>query len=100
MSTELIIIREYCKNSIAEPQFIDLLWAEGLIEVVEQDGELYLPESQLSLLDRYTEWYYELSINIEGIDVIQNLLNKISTLQEENRNLRQQMWFIDDENYQ
>ena len=44
MNTDLIIISEYCDNSIAEPQFIKLLGIEGLIDVVEEEWEEDLPE--------------------------------------------------------
>ena len=83
MKTELIIIQEYCRNSQVEPSFIDLLENEGLIELEIIEGEQYIRESQLPDLERFANWYYDLSINIEGIDVIQNLLKKVQTMEQE-----------------
>lgn len=83
MKAGLIIIQEYCNNSRIEPSFIDLLKNEGLIELEIVEGEQYIRESQLHDLERFATWYYDLSINIEGIDVIQNLLLKVQNLEKE-----------------
>ena len=39
--------------------------------------ERYLPASQLAELERYTHLYYDLSINIAGIDAIHHMLERI-----------------------
>ncbi|MBD8349606.1 MULTISPECIES: chaperone modulator CbpM [unclassified Dysgonomonas] len=88
MKTGLIIIEEYCNSSQVEPSFIDLLENEGLIEIEIVEGEHYIRESQLQDLERFANWYYDLSINIEGIDVIQNLLQKVQSLEQELYSLR------------
>lgn len=90
MKTGLIIIQEYCNNSQVEPSFIDLLENEGLIELEIIEGEHYIRESQLQDLERFANWYYDLSINIEGIDVIQNLLQKVHDMEQELYALRKQ----------
>ncbi|MDH6353782.1 chaperone modulatory protein CbpM [Dysgonomonas sp. PH5-45] len=97
MNTELIIITEYCKYNTIEPRFLKMLQTEGLIDIVEKDGAEYLLSSQIAILDRYSRWYYDLSINIEGIDVIQNLLDKIDNLQDEINSLNQKLQMFDNE---
>lgn len=81
MTTDLIIVTEYCDNCNIEQQFIALLENEGLIEITILDGTEYLHISQLLDLERYARWYYDLSINIAGIDTIQRLLRKVETMQ-------------------
>jgi chaperone modulatory protein CbpM len=88
METELIIIKELYKNSRVEPSFIHLLENEGLLEIQVIEGEQYIHESALQDLERFARWYYDLSINIEGIDVIQNLLNKMNNMEKELYQLR------------
>lgn len=90
MNTELIIISEYCSHSHVEPEFIFSLQEVGLIELVSQNDEYYIYTSQLRDLERYTTWYYELSVNAEGIDVIQNLMHRIEELQSEIAQLKEQ----------
>lgn len=83
METGLIIIEEYCKNSRIESSFISLLVNEGLIDVEVVEGQIYIHESQLSDLDRFANLYYDLSVNVEGIDIIHNLLQQIDNMEKE-----------------
>ncbi|GHT74499.1 hypothetical protein AGMMS50262_07590 [Bacteroidia bacterium] len=95
METNLIIISEYIRYSTIEPQFIHLLEENGLIHVQKIENERFLDTEELSQLDRYARLYYDLSINIEGIDAIHHLLEKIDTLQDEMRNLRNRLSLLE-----
>ena len=83
MQTDLIIIREYCRICHIEPSFLFMLEKGGLIEISIIEGEQYLYASQLYDVERYTRMYYDLSINVEGIDAIHHLLDKIKSMQQE-----------------
>lgn len=91
MDTELIIFKEYCRKSQTDPTFIISLEEGGLIEIRTVDGEQYLLASQLRELERYSHLYYDLSINIEGIDAIHHILERMENLQQEIRHLRRQL---------
>lgn len=91
METALIIIDEYCKNSKIESSFITLLADEGLIDIQVIEEKTYIHESQLAELDRFANLYYDLSVNIEGIDIIHNLLNKMHDMEKELYTLRKVM---------
>lgn len=91
MDTDFIVIREYCQKSHVEPSFIISLEEGGLIEIEVIEGEKYLPVSQLRELERYTHLYYDLSINIEGIDAIRHMLDRMTRLQSEVAQLRNQL---------
>lgn len=91
METGLIIVNEYCQKSHIDPSFIHLLEAEGLIDIRMIEGIRYLIASQLRDLERYSRMYYELSINIEGIDAIHHLLHRMETLQNEVSILRNRL---------
>jgi len=88
METGLIILEELLQNSKIEPSFIVLLESEGLIDITIVEGRQYIRESQLSDLERFANMYYDLSINIEGIDVIHNLLSKMNDMEHELYELR------------
>lgn len=88
MEKELIIITEYYSHSKIDPQFIILLEEEGLIYTEWVDGKQYISVSQIRDIERYARWYYDLSINVEGIDTIQRLLKKMELMQNELRQLR------------
>jgi len=91
---ELIIIEEFIRHSHIEPQFIALLEENELIHTQEIEDKHYLHPDELDNLESYARMYYDLSINIEGIDAIHHLLGRIQLLQEEMRELRNrlQIW--------
>lgn len=91
MQTDLIIVSEYCRICHIDPSFLYMLEKGGLIEIDSVEGESYLSTSQLYDVERYTRMYYELSINVEGIDVIHHLLDKISSMQKEMSHLKSKL---------
>jgi len=93
METGLIIIDELLQKSDIEPSFIVLLKNEGLIDITIIEGKQYIHESQLGDLQRFATWYYDLSVNIEGIDVIRNLLDKMRDMERELYILRRRIGY-------
>lgn len=93
MQTDLIIINDYCDRCQVDPSFIVELADDGLIDIQVIDEERYLPASQLAELERYTHLYYDLSINVAGIDAIHHMLERIENLQREIRSLRNELRF-------
>ncbi|WP_294478700.1 chaperone modulator CbpM [uncultured Bacteroides sp.] len=91
MQTELIIVSEYCHKCHIEPSFIDRLVEGGLINVHTDGNEHYLLLSELPNLERYSRMYYDLSINIEGIDAIHHLLERMDDMRREMDSLRRQL---------
>ena len=91
MQTELIIVSEYCHKCHIEPSFIELLQEGGLIEVHIEGGEHYLLVSQLPEVERYSRMYYDLSINMEGIDAIHHLLERMESMRKESNTLQSQL---------
>lgn len=91
METEFITITEYCVNYNIEPAFINLLEESGIITLTLIDTEKYIRLTQLNELERYIHFHYDLQINIEGIDAIRHLLEKVSDMQEEIRHLKKQL---------
>ena len=91
MQTELIIVSEYCHKCHIEPSFIELLQEGGLIEVLIEGGEHYLLVSQLPEVERYSRMYYDLSINMEGIDAIHHLLERMESMRKEINTLQSQL---------
>lgn len=83
MNTDLVIVNDYCRVCHIDPAFIFTLQDGGLIEVDTIEGEKYILLSELNEIEKYTRMFYDLSINIEGIDVIHNLLDKVTSMQRE-----------------
>ena len=91
MQTELIIVSEYCQKCHIEPSFIEMLEEGGLINVRTEAGKHYLLVSELPNVERYSRMYYDLSINMEGIDAIHHMLERMDDMRREITSLRKQL---------
>lgn len=91
MEADLIIVSEYCRQNHIDHSFIVLLYDEGLIDIRKEKDTEYLLVSQLRDLERYSRMYYDLSINIEGIDAIRHMLDRMEDLQLEIRKLKNRL---------
>lgn len=87
----LITLREYCVQYDIEPSFLVELEASGIIYFHAEGGEKYIQEEQFRELDRYIRFYYDLDINMEGIDAIRHLLNRVEQMEQEIKLLRSQL---------
>jgi hypothetical protein len=84
MQTEnLIDVNEFCINHNIEISFISSLQQTGLIEITTIKETEFIDESQLLQLEKIVRLYYELDINIEGIESITHLLQRINSMQNE-----------------
>jgi chaperone modulatory protein CbpM len=82
-SNNLIRVEQFCSNCEVEYSFIDSLHNHGIVELIVLENEKYISHEQLSDVERAIRFHYELNINMEGIDVISNLLKQIGDLQQE-----------------
>lgn len=73
----------FCLHHEVELSFIDLLHEYGLITIDFINDEKYVLEDDLKEIEKMAHFYYELGINIEGIEVITNLLLQNDRLQRE-----------------
>ena len=80
---DMIIVNEFCIHNNIELSFIDALKDSGLIEVTLAEEKLCLPQSQLPQLEKMVRLYYEMDINLEGIETITYLLSRMNDMQQE-----------------
>jgi len=84
MQTEnLIPVDAFCANYNIEISFISSLQQIGLIEITTIKETEFINASQLRHLEKIVHLYYELDINIEGIETITHLLHRINSMQDE-----------------
>jgi hypothetical protein len=96
MQTEnLIAINEFCINHHIEVSFINSLQQTGLIEITSMDETEFIEVQQLPKLEKFARLYYELDINLEGIETITHLLQKINDMQDEILALRNRLRFYE-----
>jgi hypothetical protein len=68
----------------------------GLIELENIDEIIYIPENQLGDLERIVRMYYDLEINLQGIETIINLLQRSEELRNEIVSLKNRLRFYED----
>lgn len=79
-----------------EITFFDELVDSGLLNI-ETDNEIrYLMYEDLPTFERFTNWHYDLEINLPGLEVIHNMLQKMENLNQINRELMQKISAISD----
>jgi hypothetical protein len=92
MKTDYLIgIDEFCASHNIEISFISSLQQSGLIEVTTIKETNFIEQDQLKQLEKFIRMYYELDINLEGIETINYLLQRIGFLQDEIRTLRNRL---------
>jgi len=94
---KLISENEFCEIHNVEISFIRSLEETGLIEIKTIEELGFIPVNQLPQLERMVRLYNELDINIEGLDAINHLLNRIMDLKLEVNKLRNRLRFFEGE---
>ncbi len=84
METEnLITVQQFCIAHDIQDSFVLSLHEFGLIEIITIEERNYILPKQLNELEKMIRLHYELNINIEGIDTVTALLQKIESMQRE-----------------
>lgn len=79
-----------------EVTFFDELVDSGLLNI-ETDNEIrYLMYEDLPTFERFTNWHYDLEINLPGLEVINTMLQKMKNLNQINRELMQKLSAINE----
>ena len=90
-----IAVKDFCFSHGISTQFMFELYEFGLIEVItKKDGDYILYE-ELPRVEKILRLHADLNINLEGIAVIRELLDRIELMQEENISLRNKLRFYE-----
>jgi hypothetical protein len=92
MQTEyLIAVDEFCAIQDIENSFISALQLNGLIEITTVKETAFIDASQLQQVEKFIRLYYDLDINLEGIETITHLLDRINSMHDEINSLRNRL---------
>lgn len=97
---KFIAAQEFCARHNIEVSFIHSLEETGLIEIMNIEQTGFIPVNQLQQLEKIVRLYYELGINLEGIDTITHLLQRISDLQNQVTDLRNKLRFYESDQWE
>ncbi len=73
---QLISTQTLCSQYNIEISFVDTLNKMGLIQIEIIEQNQYIHQDQISDLEKIIRLHNELNVNLEGIDVVFNLLEK------------------------
>jgi len=84
MKTKKLLSAElFCVSHNIEISFISSLQKAGLIEIITMNNVPYITSKQIVQLEKIVRFHYELDINVEGIESIMQLLQRIEIMQNE-----------------
>jgi chaperone modulatory protein CbpM len=88
---ELIRMESFCMIYEIEPAFLHILEESGLVEIVHEHDEEFITTTALEQLDKFMRLHHDLDINAGGLEAVAHLLQKISSLQDEIRRLKNRL---------
>jgi chaperone modulatory protein CbpM len=88
---KLVAVDIFCANHNIDISFVSSLKQIGLIEITTIEEISFIDLTQLEQLEKIVRFYYDLDINLEGIETINHLLQRIKALQDENTLLRNRL---------
>jgi chaperone modulatory protein CbpM len=87
----LIPANDFCMHYHISFSFLTGLEEAGLIRTVMIEEQSYLEEDDLVEVEKLVKLHTDLEINIEGIEAISHMLQRMKDMQEQVRMLRQRL---------
>jgi len=92
MTTEqLIAVEVFATHQGVEAAFVHDLHERGLIHITVVREQHYLEPEQLSRVEQLARMHYDLDINLEGLEAISHLLDRMDAAQRDLRALRDRL---------
>ena len=91
---DLVPANECCMRYDIEMSFVHLLHEYGLIEIAVAEQQQFISASELQRLEKFARMHYDLNINMEGIEAINHMLERVELLQEEITILKNKIRFF------
>lgn len=88
---ELIAIQLYCDKEGLESTFVEALHERGLIRIRTIKQQRYVEPEFLPRIEKLARMHYDLQINLEGLEAISHLLERMEELQVQIRSIRERL---------
>ncbi len=88
---ELIPLEFFCTTSHVEVALLNTLAESGLVNITVRKEHRYIAVDELGHVEKLVRLHDDLGINVEGLEAIEHMLERVETLQEEMRNLRNRL---------
>jgi len=94
---ELVPVIEVCRHYNVEVAFINSLQEYELIEITTIEEVAFIHPEQLQRFEKLVRLHYDLDVNLEGLDVINHLLQRIEVMQHEMLALKNRLRRFEDQ---
>ncbi len=88
---QLITVNEFCDKYNVDVSFVRSLQNSGLIDLITVEETTFFNTNQLHMAEKYIRFYYDMDINLQGIETITYLLQRISDMNNEINSLRNRL---------
>lgn len=89
--TKKISVEQCCICYSIETSFVQQLDEHGLIKLNRTGKKTFIAYEQLPDLEKYMRLHYDLAINMEGLEAIRHLLDRLNGLQHDIKRLQAEM---------
>lgn len=96
MQTDLFPVTELCRQHQVEITLLHELHSNGLIRIETVEEQEYISADALGETERFIR-LSQLAINMEGLEAIAHLLQKVEHLQQEVRDLHHRLRVYEDD---
>jgi len=97
MPEKLISTEDFCTHYKVEYSFINSLQEHDLIEIITIDEHSFIDHDHLKNVEKLVRLHYDLDINLEGIEAITYLLNKMKNMEQEIIALKNKLSLYEDD---
>lgn len=87
----LIPAQDFCLSHQITIDVVQTMSDHGLIEIVKRKESFFIPENQIKRLEQILVFNRELDINLEGIETIFELLERIEFMQDHIKKLENKL---------
>lgn len=85
---EMIPLETFCTYYQVERSFVETLESYGLVSISSREEQRFILMEEVVELEKFIRLYYDLNINVPGIDALKHLLEKLKELQQETEKLK------------
>jgi len=90
-----ISVEQFCTRHDISQSFIDDLFTFELVEVLIIERSKHIKVSDINKIDRLKRIHYDLDVNFEGLDVINNMMDEIIGLNKDIIDLKNRISFFE-----
>ncbi|MDG3584042.1 chaperone modulator CbpM [Galbibacter pacificus] len=90
-SKYIISISEFCNNYGVDEVFVMHFTEAKLIHLKKEGEKQFIQEDELPKLEKMVRLYHDLGINLEGLETIAHLLDRIDEMNKELQSLKNRL---------